>query len=147
MPLQPLTHSLSNFEQIEILRNEIEQFEEELKKSESHIRTVLYEIEKQRFLMTVHPVFQNGQIIPESDALPEMYTLRETVASALEAMKRTLAELEAASGGAPVRVPQQRPAQMPPRSPSLAPPHHQAPQQAQPQTGNPPLRKNRFDAF
>ena len=150
MPLPPLTHSLSNFEQIEILRNEIEQFEEELKKSESHIRTILYQLEKQRFLTTVHPVFQNGQIVPESDALPEMYTLRETLASALDAMKRTLSELEAASGGAPLRVPPPRPMQMPARSPVSSPAYPAAQPSsspAQPQSGNPALRKNRFDAF
>ncbi len=147
MPLPPITHTLSAFEQIEILRHEIEQFEEELKKSESNIRTVLYQIEKQRFLMSVHPIFNTGQIVPESDTLPEMYTARETLASALDAMKRLLADLEAASGGAPIRMPQQqRPAQVPARSPAGIP-FQSAPQQAHPQPGTPPVRKNRFDAF
>ena len=153
MPLPPLTHQLSTFEQIEILRNEIEQFEEELKKTESRIRDVLYQIEKQRFLTTVHPIFQHTQSVAEAQALPELNNTRETLASGLEAMQQALASLEAASGGAPIRVPQSRPAPIPTRSPSVAPAY---PQQAQPsysspgqqgQPGGAPVRKNRFDAF
>ena len=79
MPLPLLTHQLSNFEQIEILRNEIDQFEEELKKTESRIRDVLYQIEKQRFLTTVHVVFQQGRLLPESESLTELNTTRETL--------------------------------------------------------------------
>ncbi len=141
MPLPPLTHQLSNFEQIEILRNEIEQFEEELKKTESRIRDVLYQVEKQRFLTTVHQIFQHGPVSADGEALPEMNTARETLASALDAMKRALAELEAVSGSAPPRSAQRsglmpaRPAAGPPSSPS------------HPQPGSPPPRKNRFDAF
>ena len=70
------------------------------------IRDVLYQIEKQRFLMTVHPVFQNAPIVAETDALPEMYQTRETLAGALDSMRQALAELEAVSGPTPPRPPQ-----------------------------------------
>ncbi|MEI6231568.1 MAG: hypothetical protein WCT04_00845 [Planctomycetota bacterium] len=154
MPLPPLSHQLSTFEQIEILRNEIEQFEEEFKKTESRIRDVLYQVEKQRFLTTVHHIFQHGQTLPEAQALPELNSTRETLASALEAMKQALSSLESASGGAPIRVPQARPAQMPTRSAAVAPtyqplaqPPFQSGGQSGGQPGAAPVRKNRFDAF
>lgn len=143
MPLPPLTHQLSNFEQIEILRNEIEQFEEELKKTESRIRDALYQIEKQRFLTTVHPVFQNGPVSAETEALPEMHTTRETLANALEAMKGALTDLEAVSGPVAPRT-AQRPAPMPPRAGGAFPPPSSP---SHPQPGSPLPRKNRFDAF
>ncbi len=153
MSLPPIGHTLSNFEQIEILRHEIEQFEEEFKKTESRIRDVMYQIEKQRFLMTVHQVFQHGPMIAEAAALPEMENTRETLASALGAMREILAELEAVSGPIPPRPPQ-RPMQS---SLHARPPSLQMPPVPQPgnlagnstgnSPGNPGMRKNRFDAF
>ncbi len=140
MPLPPIVHQLSNFEQIEILRNEIEQFEEELKKTESRIRDVLYQIEKQRFLQTVHPVFKHSPIVAESEALPEMNETRETLAGALDSMRAALAELEGISGPVP-----QRPPQRPNAPPLQRPPSMQAPAAAP--AANPGIRKNRFDAF
>jgi hypothetical protein len=147
MPLAPITVQLSHFEQIEILRHEIEQFEEELKKTESRTRDVLYQVEKQRYLQTIHPVFQHSQAVADSNQLSELYTARETIASALEAMKAALAQLEAIAGPAPAASRQGgRP--VPTRMPNAAPPF---PGSSNPQIQAPgapgQVRRNRFDAF
>lgn len=142
MPLAPISIQLSNFQQIEILRDQIEQFEEELKKTESRIRDVLYQVEKQRYLRTVHSIFQQLADAPDSQALPELHVTREALADALDVMKTSLASLEATSGPTPPRSapPLQRP--IPTRTAGVAP-------QAQPSNPNAqnPLRRNRFDAF
>jgi hypothetical protein len=145
MPLPPIAVQLSAFEQIEILRHEIEQFEEDLKKTEVRIRELLYLFEKQRFLQTVHPLFQHAPAIAGGEQLPELYGNREALAQGLEAMKQALAHLEATAGPAPARPAMQAP-QRPAatRAPGVAP-------GAAPQPGagvsNPGLRRNRFDAF
>ena len=145
MPLPLMTHQLSNFEQIEILRHEIEEFEEELKKTESSIRDVLYKVEKQKFLMSVHHSFHSRYDGNESGSLNELYQTRETVSGALDAMKQLLASLEAASGtsagsAAPQRLPQRPMQAAPTRAAAIAPP-------SQIQQPGAPVRKNRFDAF
>jgi hypothetical protein len=143
MPLAPIVIQLSPFEQIEILRHEIEQFEEELKKTEVRIREVLYQVEKQRYLGSVHPVFQHGQHVPDGQALPELYNARETLASAIDAMKGAMTSLEAVTGTAPAAPrPGQRTLQPGPARPSVVPPA--APN---PNVSNPGLRRSRFDAF
>jgi len=142
MNLAPITVELSNFAQIEILRDQIEQFEEELKKTEVKIREILYEEAKQRYLRSVHSIFQHGQAPASSKEFPELNAMREALAGALEALKAALASLEAVSGPVPARpaLPQ-RPALsrsgVNPQSPSPS---------AMPNVAN-PLRRNRFDTF
>src|SRR5205809_7984450 len=143
MPLPPIVIQLSNFEQIEILRHEIEQFEEELKKTEVRIREVLYQVEKQRYLSTVHPVFQHTQNVPDGQALPELFNARETLASAIDSMKVAMTSLEAITGTAPAaQKPAQRTLQPGPARPSVS-----SPGAPNPNVSNPGLRRSRFDAF
>ena len=155
MALPPITVQLTNFQQIEILRDQIEQFEEELKKTESRIRDLLYEQEKQHYLRTVHAIFQHAPGAQGTEALPEMHGTREALAGALEAMKAVLANLEASSGPLPPR-----PAPSTPRMQTSMPGRSGIIPQTNPQHLNPshpshpshpaiqnPLRRNRFDAF
>lgn len=148
MSLTPITVQLSNFQQIEILRDQIEQFEEDLKKTESKIRTAVYEEEKRRYLRSVHPIFQHSPEPEGSRELPEMQRMREALAGALESLKAALANLEAVSGPVPQRQPQvqtqQRP--MPTRAPSVLPNAAQTSglHQSSPNIAS-PIRRNRFD--
>lgn len=154
MNLAPITVQLSNFQQIEILRDQIEQFEEELKKTEVKIREVMYEDEKQRYLRSVHSIFHHSPPPAGTQELPELNRMREALANALEALKAALQNLEATSGPVPPRPPQpQRPpirsGLNPQVGPSTANPNVASPlrqQTANPNVAN-PLKRNRFDTF
>lgn len=90
---------LSKFEQIEILRAEIELRDTELKQVEKQIRAVLFEVERQRFLQTLHSVFQ--QLTPPEHAahLPELEANREALFDALAVMQSALKNLETETTG------------------------------------------------
>ena len=149
MALPPITVQLTNFQQIEILRDQIEQFEEELKKTESRIRDLLYEQEKQQYLRTVHSIFQHAPGAQGVEALPELHGTREALAGALDAMKAVLANLEASSGPLPPRAAPRLQSSMPGRSgimPKSVPQPTNPSHPSHPAIQN-PLRRNRFDAF
>ncbi|MFH0939400.1 MAG: hypothetical protein V1899_08990 [Planctomycetota bacterium] len=85
---------LTKFEQIEILRAEIELREQEFRQIEKQIRNTLYEVERQKYLQTVHKIFT--QLSPPATVaqLPQLQTYRHTLIQALEAMQTTLVALE-----------------------------------------------------
>ena len=99
MVLPPIQVQLTKFENIEILRQEIELREEELKQTEKCIRGILWEVERQRYLQSVHPLFQQLQAPAEAANLPQFLSNREALASAVEAMQATLQRLEAETKG------------------------------------------------
>jgi len=84
MPLPPIQIQLTKFENIEILRQEIELREEELKQTEKYIRGILWEVERQKYLQTVHPLFQQLQTPAEAANLPQFHSNREALAAAVE---------------------------------------------------------------
>jgi hypothetical protein len=99
MALPPIHLQLSKFEQIEILRAEIELREGELKQAEKQIRDTLYELERQRYLQSVHPIF--SQLPPPEQAanLTQFNANREALGEAIQAMQTTLGALEAETAG------------------------------------------------
>ncbi|HLX64636.1 MAG TPA: hypothetical protein VKX17_25410 [Planctomycetota bacterium] len=139
MPLPPISVQLTNFQQIEILRDQIEEFEEELKKTEARIREALYQVEKQRYLTALHPVFQHTPPQPDVQALPELHEARETLSSAVETMKAALAQLESVTGAVP-RPPR-------PQAPAATRLSGVAPSAPAPGASSAAVRRNRFDAF
>ena len=99
MALPPIQVQLSKFEQIEILRAEIELREQELRQTEKQIRDLLFESERQKYLRSVHPIF-NQLPAPESAAhLPQLNANRDALGEALEAMRSSLAKAEAETAG------------------------------------------------
>ena len=99
MALPPIQIQLSKFEQLEIVRAEIELREKELKQTEKSIREVLFEVERQRYLQTIHPIF--SQLPPPEQAanLPQLHANREALAAAIEAMQAAVKALEGATAG------------------------------------------------
>lgn len=94
MALEPINIQLSKFEQIEVLRQEIELREEELKETEKSIRVVLWEFERIKYLSTVHPLFKQLPQPAEAASLPQLQANREALGQAIEALKTALATLE-----------------------------------------------------
>lgn len=99
MPAQPISVQLSKFEHIEILRTEIDARQEELKKTEHQIRETLYEIERQRYLQMLHPLFQTMTPPAEAANLPQYNAHRDALVEAIQAMENTLTALQAETAG------------------------------------------------
>jgi chromosome segregation ATPase len=99
MPAPPITVQLTKFEHLEILRAEIETREGELKQLERQVREILFEMERQKYLQTVHAVFR--ELRPPADAvnLPQLQARRETVTEAVQALQATVANLERETAG------------------------------------------------
>lgn len=137
MGLPPIQVQLSKFEQLEILRQEIELRDEELKQTEKFIRTVLWEMERQKYLQTIHPLFQQLQPPQESGNLTQYLANREALGQAIEALKIQLQVLEAETRGQ--AVPAGLRASMPPRPAAPGVPGAGA--------AAPGAPKRRFDSF
>lgn len=99
MALPPIQVQLSKFEQIEILRQEIELREEEFKQTEKYIRTIMWEVERQKYLQSIHPLFQQLQPPAEAASLVQFAANREALQSAIDVMKAQLLALEAETRG------------------------------------------------
>ena len=99
MPLPIIQLQLSPWEQIEILRQEIELRENELKETEKYIRTILWEVERQRYLQSIHPLFQQLQPPAEAGNLTQLQANREALGAAIEVMQAGLSALEDATRG------------------------------------------------
>jgi hypothetical protein len=99
MALPPIQLQLSKFEQIEILRAEIELREGELKQVEKQIRDTVYEIERQKYLQSVHPIFNQLPPPEQVNNLPQFNANRDALAEAILAMQTTLAALESETAG------------------------------------------------
>lgn len=99
MALEPINIQLSKFEQIEVLRQEIELRGEELKETEKSIRAVLWEIERIKYLSTVHPLFRQLPQPAEAANLPQLQANREALGQAIEALKVSLTALEGETKG------------------------------------------------
>ena len=99
MAMPPLNLELSKFEQLEIVRQEIEAREQELAECEKNIRAILWELERLKYLRTVHPFFQNVQPPGEVNRLEEWQTRREALGAAVSALKAALPVLEKETKG------------------------------------------------
>ena len=135
MALDPIKVELSKFEHLEILRQEVEQREAELKETEKSVRAILWENERLKYLQSLHPTFAQ-LAAPNAGAgqLKQLQELREVLGAALAAAQDALKVLEAEMKG-------QRPPPSPPRKQlsavPLAPKAPGAPLGAAP--------RNRFD--
>ncbi|MBI3828105.1 MAG: hypothetical protein HY291_01220 [Planctomycetes bacterium] len=138
MGLPPIQVQLSKFEQLEILRQEIELREEEFKQTEKYIRTIMWEVERQKYLQSIHPLFQQLQPPAEAASLVQFTANREALQSAIDVMKLQLQALEAETRGQ--AVPPGLRASMPqrPGAPSAA---------ASAAGGIPGAAKRKFDSF
>jgi chromosome segregation ATPase len=94
MPAPPITVQLTKFEQIEILRAEIDARESELKQLERQVREILFEMERQKLLQSLHAVFR--ELRPPADAvnLPQLQGRREAITEAVQVLQASLANLE-----------------------------------------------------
>ncbi|HEY3319950.1 MAG TPA: hypothetical protein VGP72_05755 [Planctomycetota bacterium] len=99
MPAPPITVTLSKFEQLEILRAEIEAREEELHNLDRQIRELLFELERQKFLKLLHPLFQRMQPPQDLANLGQLNTTREQLTDALQTMRDTMTALETETAG------------------------------------------------
>jgi len=99
MALPPIQVQLSPFEQLEILRQEVELRGEELKETEKYIRQLQFEVERQNYLKSIHPLFQQLQAPAEAANMPQLLANREALAGAIDTMKAALASLELAAKG------------------------------------------------
>src|SRR5262245_60922262 len=99
MALPPITIQLSKFEQLEIVRQEIEAKETELKHVEKQIRDCMFELERQHYLQQLHPIFQQMQEPEMAPHLPQLNANREAIAGAIQNMQGALAALEGETQG------------------------------------------------
>ncbi|HYG74352.1 MAG TPA: hypothetical protein VEK08_05040 [Planctomycetota bacterium] len=99
MPAAPISVQLSKFEHIEILRSEIEAREEELKQTERQIREILWELERQQYLQSLHPLFQKLEAPKDAANLQQLNGMRDALTDAIQIMKHSLAALEAETAG------------------------------------------------
>jgi len=130
MPTPPITVQLSKFEQIEIVRLEIGTREEELRQTESKMRDVLFDIERLKYLKSLHALYQQQQT-PEAAKLPELQARREALRGALDALQAAMDALQKETAG---QVPP------PPRAAGQTRP-------AGNQAAAAPGAKRRFDSF
>lgn len=101
MALPPITVQLSKFEQLEILRLETEAREDELRALETKVRDILYDVEKRRYLHSLHPLFQEIEPHAEMVNYQAIVQRREAIDEALTNLKAATAALEAETGSAP----------------------------------------------
>jgi hypothetical protein len=134
MALPPISVQLSKFEQLEILRGEIELREGELKHVDKQIKDCMFELERQRFLQGIHAVFQQLPPPEHAATLPQLNANRQVLADAIEAMLAMQKQLEAETSGQ---------AAPPSRNPGLRP----GPAAAQPAGGAGAPRRAKFDSF
>lgn len=99
MALPPITVQLSKFEQLEILRLETEAREEELRGLETKIRDILYDVEKRRYLHSLHPIFQELEPHAEMVNYQTLVQRRQALDEALGNLKATTQQLEAETAG------------------------------------------------
>lgn len=99
MPAPPITVQLSKFEQIEILRLELGEREEELRQTESKIRDILFEIERLKYLRSLHALYQKQPEPQEAASLPELQSRREALREALDTLQAALSALERETAG------------------------------------------------
>lgn len=128
MPLPPIAVTLTKFENIEVLRQEIQTREEELKETEKHIRSMLFELERQKYLKSIHPFFHTLKEPPEAAQVAQWQAKREALGEALLTLKGALEDLETETKG------------------QVAPPSSRS---GLPRPGAPgaPAPKKRFDSF
>jgi len=94
MSLPPITLQLTKFEQLEILRQEVEAREEELRTIEKSVRQILWELERQKYLKSLTPFFEQLAAPEEAARLPDLEAYRVALGEAIETMKASVAALE-----------------------------------------------------
>jgi hypothetical protein len=117
MALPPITVQLSKFEQLEILRLEIDAREDELRELEAKLKAILYDVEKRRYLLSIHGFFQEVEPHPEMVNYQNLAQRRDILGQAIETLKSHLTALEAETGTTGAARPALRPAAGPPPAP------------------------------
>ncbi|MHC4915711.1 MAG: hypothetical protein ACYTGB_09480 [Planctomycetota bacterium] len=104
MGLEPISVQLSDFNKLELLREENERLGEELAEVEKGIRDVMLAAHKRQFLMSLAPYYASlkEEAAGEAAKVKEFESRRELIHAASQVVKVQLDQLEATVGaGAP----------------------------------------------
>ncbi|MGD0091962.1 MAG: cell division protein FtsA [Planctomycetota bacterium] len=99
MPVPPMTIELTTFEQLEIVRTEVEARDEELRQVESKIRTALFEAERLKYLQVLHPSYLELPQPPDVANVPQLEARREVLRQTLVTLRAALSALEKETAG------------------------------------------------
>ncbi len=94
MGLDPISVSLTKFQQLEILRQEEEDRAKEMAEVEKRIRNILWEMERLKYLQRVHPHYMSVKPPEEASALADLEKYRQSLGGALAAIKIAIQALE-----------------------------------------------------
>lgn len=102
MGLEPISVELTDFNKLELLRDEVESLTEKLAEAEKSIRDAMLAAARREFLMSLSPYYAS---VPAGDVdvarLQELHAQRQLVGSALEVVEAQYQQFEQALGGAP----------------------------------------------
>ena len=96
---ESVSHELSPFEKIEILRSEIEDLEEKLRQTEAKLRSIHFEVERLRYLASLAKPYAKSPAPDGYSDIEELETKRKEMISTLKALKAALPQAEAAASG------------------------------------------------
>ncbi|HTL54013.1 MAG TPA: hypothetical protein VL860_15680 [Planctomycetota bacterium] len=131
MSQEPIKVELTVFNQLQILRDELEARTAELAHLEGKMREIQFEIERIRYLGTIDPMLAQVEPPKEYAEFPKMEERRQSLYRAVAALKANLQVAETETGGAAGGSAGQR-------QPSLAELRAQKP---------PAAKRSRFDTF
>ena len=119
---QPIQVDFSIYNQIELLRQEIDRREDDLKDAESRIRDILFELEKIRYLQSLDTFYhdQKNLAYPDNyDTFPDLEQRRLDLIRVIGVLKQNLDYLSG-QAGAPKPKPAAAAADAPQRAPGGA---------------------------
>jgi hypothetical protein len=103
----PIHVEFTIFNQIELLRQEVEKREEELRSVESSIRDILFELEKIRYLQSLDAFYHNQKNIAypaNYETFPDLEQRRSDLVRVIATLKQTLEiASQQTSGARPVK--------------------------------------------
>ena len=120
--------SLTNFEKLAVIREELDARVKDLKQLERQIDDIRRALERRKFLWSICPEYYKGQPPPEgAKDLQSLQQQKARLDAVLSLLRKAQTDIEAAVGG-------QAPAAQPGRQPSAPP-------------GAPPIRRHRLASF
>ncbi|MFH1377522.1 MAG: hypothetical protein ABIH86_02070 [Planctomycetota bacterium] len=103
----PIHVEFTIFNQIELLRQEVEKREEELRSVESSIRDILFELEKIRYLQSLDAFYHNQKNVAypaNYESFPDLEQRRTDLVRVIATLKQTLEIVsQQTSGARPVK--------------------------------------------
>ena len=99
----PIHVDFTVFNQIELLRQEVDRREDELRGTESSIRDILFELEKIRYLQSLDAFYHNQKNVsyPSNyEDFPELEQRRVDLIRVIATLKQTLDAVSQQTGGA-----------------------------------------------